>query len=1014
MKTFNKIISLITVMAFVLSMFAIPTFAAPMSDYPSKDGGENVAVTYYSDSALSSPITSSVATDDEIYAKVTVNIPTGTFRSLDLNFEVENATIEEDLKTFATKNATTLPIFECPNVGSANTIAADKKSANLSISKKATATDQYDSPDNWEVYEDQNAEGPWYSNVGITTFEGATYKLKVTGTTGKVQFKLSTTASELQIGEFDEGCIGTEFAFTDAGLTIASATPVKTVAFDAEWKDSSLTYDSTLDDDALKANVKANIKVTKVVTTDGVSAAAEEVTEGWDVAVDKANKKATVTFPATASEGSITSAATKELTFDFTPIATTYTLKAVNFNGYEATSAIDADYATYNDEADLKAAFTVVMNATTGSSTVDEDAVAGTDYVVNVTKSTTANTATVNVTFPASGKLSGTATKEYTVTFTDVPVEWSNVVAAFTTSTFANNTAAADVKAAVEVTATKTVGVIVENNVSLTLDTDYTVTIDGEPANVTADGFVTVELIGDLTGKALTPADGKLAFTVTPATITYKNYAMSFEGDVKVFDATVTDDAIKAKIKVTADRYADDVLTVTGEEIASSNYEIDINRTTGEVKVTFKGTTHGAAAELTDTIILNDVIEMRNIKAAMSTRMFAAGATEATIKAAVSVKADKYVNNVYTENVDLDTADYTVTVDTTAKTVTVEYDAKYSKADEVFAIAIGVNANAAITLGGGTDEGLVYKVEKGTDLTATINIEGLGSSDKIYGAELTFSTDKGTIKAQTIGAGYGLVGTAPAYPSASATVKLAKDTTDNATKKLITFTIDTSALNDGDVITVKTESLKLSTVDGGDIAELPSFAGEEKTATVSEVVVPTTADISASFNIKTLGDIASAAARFTGAMTVTNKDTGAAVDATGKISLDAANKKVELKDLTVEAGTYTVKVAVPGYTTAQVDIAVAYDAATNTMKVTGGTTGAESIYAGDVSGNNVIDADDYATLVGAFGTAVSGNEKFDLYVADSDSTINLNDIITMVYEFEQYALATITSAGIIE
>lgn len=1004
MKTFNKVISLVTAIVFVFSMMAIPAFAAGKADFPTPAGTEKLTVTYYSDEALTTPVTSAAA-GSTVYAKVTANLPTKTLRSLNVDLSVANATIESEESKFI------LTGFERTTItGSTfNTVFADKKGANIYLALADGSA--YDSPTNKDDY----LEYYTYTNIDIENFDITAYKLTV-GTSGTVSFS-NAGGVGLNIGAFDfdaEDITTTPFTI-EGSLTIASAAPVKTVAFDAEWKDSTLTYDSTLDDAALKAAVKANIKVTKVVTTDGTPAAAEEVADGWDVAVDKASKKATVTFPTTVSEGSITSAATKDLTFEFTPIATTYTLKAVNFDGTEATSAIDADYVSYNAEAALKAAFTVVMSATTGSSTVDEDAVADTDYVVNVTKSTDANTATVNVTFPASGKLSGTAAKEYTVTFTDVPVEWSNVVAAFTTSTFANNTAAADVKAAVKVTATKTVGVIVTNNVSLTLDTDYTVTIDGDPTNVTADGFVTVALIGDLAGKALTPADGKLTFTVTPDTITYENYAMSFEGGVKEFDATVTDDAIKAKIKVTADKKVNGTLTVTGEEIASSNYDITINRTTGEVKVTFKGTTHGEAAELTDTITLNDVIEMRNITAAMSTRMFAADATEATIKAAVSVKADKYVNNVLdTENVDLDTADYTVTVDTTAKTVTVEYAAKYSKADDVFTIAIGVSANAAITLGGGTVEGSVYKVEKGTDLTATIDIEGLGSSDKIYGAELTFSTDKGTIKAQTIGAGYGLVGTAPAYPSASATVKLAKDTTDNATKTLITFTIDTSALNDGDVITVKTESLKLSTVDGGDIAELPSFVGEEKTATVSEVVVPTTADISASFNIKTLGDIASAAARFTGAMTVTNKGTGAAVDATGKISLDAANKKVELKDLTVEAGTYTVKVAVPGYTTAQVDIVVAYDEASNTMKVTGGTTGAESIYAGDVSGNNVIDADDYATLVGAFGTAVSGNEKFDLYVADSDSTINLNDIITMVYEFEQYALATITSAGIIE
>ena len=124
-------------------------------------------------------------------------------------------------------------------------------------------------------------------------------------------------------------------------------------------------------------------------------------------------------------------------------------------------------------------------------------------------------------------------------------------------------------------------------------------------------------------------------------------------------------------------------------------------------------------------------------------------------------------------------------------------------------------------------------------------------------------------------------------------------------------------------------------------------------------------------------------------------------------------KKVELKDLEVEAGVYKVSVDVPGYTKAEVEIKVIYDSETNTMSVTSSATGREAIYAGDVDGNGSINAKDYADLVAKIGQAAAENVNCDLYTKDGEANISVNDIITMVYEFETYFGATITSAGLI-
>ncbi|UKI36025.1 MAG: hypothetical protein L6V93_18735 [Clostridiales bacterium] len=161
------------------------------------------------------------------------------------------------------------------------------------------------------------------------------------------------------------------------------------------------------------------------------------------------------------------------------------------------------------------------------------------------------------------------------------------------------------------------------------------------------NGYVTVTLKGEFAGKELTPLDGKLIFGVTPGTTEYKDYVIEFEGGNTTFLATATDDEIKAKMTVKADKYVNGSKTGT-EEVAPANFEsVVIERSTGLVTVTLKAGEPYNGETVTATITLKDVIEYRNVKATMSTRMFPADATDDTIKGALTIVADKYVNNVF-------------------------------------------------------------------------------------------------------------------------------------------------------------------------------------------------------------------------------------------------------------------------------------------------------------------------------------------------------------------------------
>ncbi|MBC8597107.1 hypothetical protein [Qingrenia yutianensis] len=1008
MKTFNKVISLVTVIVFVFSMMAVPAFATGREGFPTVTGNENLTVTYYSDSALTNEI-KNAEPNSVVYAKVTANVPSGTFASLDVNLAVENATIDEDISSFSIAG-----LARDTSVG--NTINSARNGANIYIGLDSEGGGSYNSPTN---YEELSVDPSYMDLAGSTSFAVTTYKLTV-GASGTVKFTNSGESAGMGCGidiggiDFDfetgEGSgdpIVEQVTVVDTGLAIGGSTPAeKQVSFKATF-DETKEYSHKLSAADLEDAIAKDITVVK--TVDGTQGT-DNIIADLKVDFDHENHKFTINFANGVGEGEVLAtgaAATATFTYKLTEAVVDYTYDHVEFNGAKVEGGrVETAYdAKYLDDTTLKNAFVVYGKKTVdGVATEEVVAVPADKGHVNIGRSATSNEVSIFVYFK------GANIESITLGFTDVPVDYSNVKAELTTTEFANNTDAATVKAAVKVTATKTQGVIKTDNITLTLGTDYDVEIYGNPANVTENGYVTVTLKGEFAEKELTPLDGKLIFGVTPDTIEYKDYVIEFEGGNTTFLATATDEDIKGKMTVKADKYVNSSKIGT-EEVAPANFEsVVIERSTGLVTVTLKAGEPYKGETVTATITLKDVIEYRNVRATMSTRMFPAGATDETIKGALTIVADKYVNNVLdgAEQSALPADEYTVaidTVDANNKTVKITYSEKcISVADayKEFAVAVGISANAKITLSpAGT-------VNKGEDFNAAISVEGLGTN-KVYAAVIKISantgTGTGTLVSFTPAAGYDK----HSEDMENGTVTVIRNAGGTAADVLGTFTIKAAADKDAEIV-VKVETLKLTTVEGDDIANLPSFTGDEERIIVTEVVVPTTAKINASFDIKTLGDVTSAKDKFKAGLKVTK---GTDVVTVPAENIVVTEKKVELKDLEVEAGVYKVSVDVPGYTKAEVEIKVIYDSETNTMNVTSSATGREAIYAGDVDGNGSINAKDYADLVAKIGQAAAENVNCDLYTKDGEANISVNDIITMVYEFETYFGATITSAGLI-
>lgn len=992
MKTFNKVISIVTAIVFVFSMMAVPAFATGLNGYPTANGAEKLTVTYYSDAGLTNAITTAEP-GTTVYAKLAANLPTGTFGSLDVDFAVSNALIEGDTTLLS------LTGFERKDVPSSkyNTIFDTKTGANIYIT---TATGvSHDSP--------ANVDEEWgdyvYTNIGVTKFDINAYKLTV-GDSGTVSFSNAGSVG-LNIGVVsDEDGSPLTSPFTVEGtLAIGGGVTTKDATFAATF-DEEFEYANTLTESELETAIKADLKVTK--TVDGASSDVDVST--LDINFNHTAKTFTVKFAKGLATGEVIKSGTdEEATFSYkvkAPAVIDYTYDHVEFNGAKVEGGrVEVAYdAKYLDDDTLKKAFVVYGKKTVDSVASEEVVAVPTDIgYVTLGRSATSNEVSIFVYFK------GTNITSITFGFTaeSIPTTYSNAKATLTGSPFANNTTAENVKNAVAVTATKTYGKVVTNDVVMEKGTDYEVTItpDTDPLT-TGDYTATVTAVagGNLSG--LTIENSTIGFKVADAVYTYKNYAIKY--DQTEFNATDSVADIAAKVKVVADKYEGETLVKAEEPIAPTNYIFDIDKD-GKITITFKADSiHSGAPDLTGNVTLKDVIEYRNVKATMSTRMFPAGTTDDTIKGALTIVADKYVNNVLdgAEQSALPASEYTVdvvAVDVNNKTVKITYSEKcISVADayKEFAVAVGISANAKIILSPADT------VNKGEDFNATISVEGLGTN-KVYAADIKLTAGLGTIKDFKAAAGYGVL-----TNDKNGTVTITRNADETATDVLGTFTITATADKDAEIV-VKVETLKLTTVEGDDIANLPSFTGDEKKITVTEVVIPTTAKINASFNIQTLGDVTSAADKFKAGLKVT-KGTDAVT--LGADNVVVTEKKVELKDLEVEAGVYKVSVDVPGYTKAEVEIKVTYDAESNTMKVDDSTiTGKEAVYAGDVNGDGKINAVDYADLAAKYGQAAAENVNCDLYTKDGEANINVNDIITMVYEFETYFGKSFSTSGLI-
>lgn len=995
MKTFNKVISIVTAIVFVFSMMIVPAFAAGIEGIPEANGAEKLTVTYYSDEALTNAITTAEP-GSTVYAKITANLPTGTLRDLSVDLSVANATIESD------NSLLNLTGFERTTVEgkTLNTIFNTKTGANIYIGLVDGV--KYDSPTNVDDFTGDYI----YTNIGVTSFDITSYKLTV-GDSGTVSFS-NAGGVGLAIGvietEFETGEILTTPFTIEGTLAIGGGVTTKDATFAATF-DEEFEYANTLTESELETAIKADLKVTK--TVDGASSDVDVST--LDINFNHTAKTFTVKFAKGLATGEVIKSGTdEEATFSYkvkAPAVIDYTYDHVEFNGAKVEGGrVETAYdAKYLDDTTLKNAFVVYGKKTVDGADAGVEAVPAEMGYVNVGRSATSNEVSIFVYFK------GTNIESITLGFTDIPTTYSNAKATLTGSPFANNTTAENVKNAVAVTATKTYGKVVTNDVPMEKDTDYEVTIAPDTDPLTSGDYtatVTAVAGGKLNG--LTIENGTIEFAVADAVYTYKNYAIKY--DQREFNATDDKAYISSKVKVVADKYEGETLVAAEEPVTATNYIFDIDED-GNITITFKAeSSHSGAPTLKGSVTLKDVIEYRNVKATMSTRMFPAGTADDVIKKALTITADKYVNNVLdgAEQSALPADEYTVaidTVDANNKTVKITYSEKcISVADayKEFAVAVGISANAKITLSpAGT-------VNKGEDFNAAISVEGLGTN-KVYAAVIKISantgTGTGTLVSFTPAAGYDK----HSEDMENGTVTVIRNAGGTAADVLGTFTIKAAADKDAEIV-VKVETLKLTTVEGDDIANLPSFTGDEERIIVTEVVVPTTAKINASFDIKTLGDVTSAADKFKAGLKVTR---GTDVVTVPAENIVVTEKKVELKDLEVEAGVYKVSVDVPGYTKAEVEIKVIYDSETNTMNVTSSATGREAIYAGDVDGNGSINAKDYADLVAKIGQAAAENVNCDLYTKDGEANISVNDIITMVYEFETYFGATITSAGLI-
>ncbi len=128
--------------------------------------------------------------------------------------------------------------------------------------------------------------------------------------------------------------------------------------------------------------------------------------------------------------------------------------------------------------------------------------------------------------------------------------------------------------------------------------------------------------------------------------------------------------------------------------------------------------------------------------------------------------------------------------------------------------------------------------------------------------------------------------------------------------------------------------------------------------------------------------------------------------ATATIALDGRSIKAAVAGIKAE-GTYEVAVAVPGYTKATINVVVSKKATLDGY--TAAVVTGSKIYAGDINGDNRIDAVDFSDVTGKYNQAKE--TKYDLYTGNDSATIDNLDVTTMAHYFITLARGQVSADG---
>ena len=153
--------------------------------------------------------------------------------------------------------------------------------------------------------------------------------------------------------------------------------------------------------------------------------------------------------------------------------------------------------------------------------------------------------------------------------------------------------------------------------------------------------------------------------------------------------------------------------------------------------------------------------------------------------------------------------------------------------------------------------------------------------------------------------------------------------------------------------------------------------------------------------IETIGSVADA--KFTDNVTV--KLDGAAFSG-ANVALDGRTIKVSVAGIKA-VGTYEIAVAVPGYTKATINVVVSKKATNDGYDAA--IVSGSKIYAGDINGDNRIDAVDFSDVAGKYGQAKE--TKYDLYTGNDSTTIDNLDVTTMAHYFIELARGLVSADG---